>query len=237
MTPFECVYGMNPLTPLDLTLFPCELVNRLDGNIRAEAMNKIHEKVRLKLEKKNQEVAIRVNKGRRRLVLEPRKWVWVHLRKERFPNQRKAKIIPREDGLFQVLKRINDNAYQIDLPSDYQVHSTFNNFYLSPVDILDVHEATNLRTNSLQDGEDDTSVKSRPFTRIQDKELQQFQSLFMHLKACESVMHPTKEGYLMGVELLIEALDDVEACGSLLKVPDVVHTPGSDSSWLSACRG
>jgi len=35
--------------------------------------------------------------------------------KERFPNQRKSKLQPRGDGPFQVLERINDNAYKLTL--------------------------------------------------------------------------------------------------------------------------
>ena len=46
-------------------------------------------------------------------------WVWLHLRKDRFPNQRKSKIMPREDGPFQFLKRINDNAYELDMPDTF----------------------------------------------------------------------------------------------------------------------
>jgi len=48
------------------------------------------------------------------------------MRKERFPEQRKSKLQPRGDGPFQVLKRINDNAYKIELPSEYNVSTTFN---------------------------------------------------------------------------------------------------------------
>ncbi|CAL1359621.1 unnamed protein product [Linum trigynum] len=33
------------------------------------------------------------------------------MRKERFPQQRRSKLLPRGDGPFQVLTRINDNAY------------------------------------------------------------------------------------------------------------------------------
>ncbi|XP_027156432.1 uncharacterized protein LOC113757267, partial [Coffea eugenioides] len=66
-SPFEIVYGFNPLTPLDLSPLP---------------------------------------------------WVWLHLRKERFPVQRRNKLFPRGDGPFQVIKRINDNAYKLDLPDD-----------------------------------------------------------------------------------------------------------------------
>ncbi|XP_052727683.1 uncharacterized protein LOC128194996, partial [Vigna angularis] len=60
LSPFEVVYGFNPITPLDLLPLPL---------------------------------------------------VWLHLRKERFPSQRKSKLSPRGDGPFKVVKRINDNAY------------------------------------------------------------------------------------------------------------------------------
>jgi len=52
------------------------------------------------------------------MVFEPEDWVWLHLRKDRFPSQRKSKLQPRGDGPFKVLERINDNAYKIDLPSE-----------------------------------------------------------------------------------------------------------------------
>ena len=34
--------------------------------------------------------------------------------------------MPRVDVPFEVLKRINDNADKVDLPSDYGVSATFN---------------------------------------------------------------------------------------------------------------
>ena len=46
--------------------------------------------------------------------------------KEWFPNQKKSKLQPCGDGPFQVLERINDNAYKIDLPGEYSVSATFN---------------------------------------------------------------------------------------------------------------
>jgi len=76
------------------------------------------------------------------------------LRKERFPTQRKSKLLPRGDGPFQILKRINNNAYELDLPSSYYVSNSFNVSDLSPFDI----GLKNLWSNSLQEGEDDKDV-------------------------------------------------------------------------------
>ncbi|GJY27448.1 reverse transcriptase domain-containing protein [Tanacetum coccineum] len=52
--------------------------------------------------------------------------------KERFPAGRFSKLQARSDGPFQVLQRINDNAYKIELPGEYNVSGTFNVADLSP---------------------------------------------------------------------------------------------------------
>jgi len=74
----------------------------------------------------------RANKGRKKMLFEPGDLVWVHLRKDCFPEQRKSKLQPRADGPFKVLRKINDNAYEIDLPSSYGASSRFNVADLSP---------------------------------------------------------------------------------------------------------
>ena len=53
--------------------------------------------------------------------------VWLHLCKERFPNECKSKILPRADGPFKVLACYNDNAYKVDIPREkYNVSDIFN---------------------------------------------------------------------------------------------------------------
>ena len=73
-------------------------------------VKKLHETVRQQIQKRNEHYAKKANKGHRRVVFQPGEWVWVHLRKERFSSHRHSKLIPRGDGPFQVLERINDNA-------------------------------------------------------------------------------------------------------------------------------
>jgi len=148
MTPFEVVYDFCPLTPLDLTPLSQDVVLSLDGSKRAEAMKKLHEKVRLHLEKNNQEVAKKANKGHKRIVFEPGDLVWVHFRKERFTTHCKTKLMPRGDGPFPVVERLNDNAYKVSLPPEYQVHNTFNVCDLSPFPTVADDDPSNLRTNS-----------------------------------------------------------------------------------------
>ena len=40
--------------------------------------------------------------------------------------------MPRGDGPFRVLEKINNNAYKIELPGEYGVSYTFNVSNLSP---------------------------------------------------------------------------------------------------------
>jgi hypothetical protein len=67
-----------------------------------------------------------MNKHRKKVLFAPEDVVWIHLRKERFSDQHKSKLMPRGDGPFRILAKINDNAYKIDLPPSYGVSNTFN---------------------------------------------------------------------------------------------------------------
>jgi hypothetical protein len=61
----------------------------------------------------------------------------VHIQKERFPEQKRYKLMPRGDEPFQILERINDNAYKVDIPGEYDVNSTFNVYDFSLFDVDD----------------------------------------------------------------------------------------------------
>jgi hypothetical protein len=57
--------------------------------------------------------------------------------------QRKTNLDPKAEEPFQVLERINDNAYSIDLLGEYQVFATFNVADLSPFDNVEADSRTN----------------------------------------------------------------------------------------------
>ncbi|XP_065871915.1 uncharacterized protein [Euphorbia lathyris] len=121
-----------------------------DGVKKAELVQSIHEKVRKHIEENNRRVASKVNQHRKRVVFAPGDLVWVHFRKERFPGLRKNKLQPRGDGPFRVLERVNDNAYKIDLPGEYNVSATFN------VTDLSFYDAeSDSRPNPLEEGGSD----------------------------------------------------------------------------------
>ena len=58
--------------------------------------------------------------------------MWLHLRKERFPNERKSKLLPRANGPFKVLARYDNNAYKIDVPRDKYNMSDISTSTISP---------------------------------------------------------------------------------------------------------
>jgi hypothetical protein len=74
----------------------------------------------------NQKYQIVGSKGRKEVKLEPGHLVWLQLRKERFPNLRKSKLMFRADGPFKILEKINDTTYKLELPLEFGVTPTFN---------------------------------------------------------------------------------------------------------------
>ena len=172
---FEIVFGFNPLTPLDLLPLPINEMTSLDGQKKAEMVKKLHESVRQHIEKKNEQYATKANKSRQQVLFEPGDWVWVHMRKERFPARKRSKLHPRRDGPFQVLERINDNAYKLDLPGEYNISATFNVSNLSPFDVGD-----DLRMNPFEERVNDENQQAlkdpllvlvRPITRVRSKKI------------------------------------------------------------------
>lgn len=86
----------------------------------------VHQKVKNDLEKRTELYVKQTNNGRKNITFESGDWLWLHIMPERFPTQKISMLAPRGDGPFKILEKINDNAYCIDLPGEFQIASTFN---------------------------------------------------------------------------------------------------------------
>jgi len=61
----------------------------------------------------------------------------MHICKERFSEPKRSKLLMIGYGQFQILEIINDNAYKVDLLSEYGVTTIFNVYDLSLFDVGD----------------------------------------------------------------------------------------------------
>jgi hypothetical protein len=98
----------------------------------------------------------------------------MHLRKDRFPELRKSKLMPRGAGPYKILEKINDNAYKLELPPEFRVSPTFNIADLKPY--FGEEDELESRTTPLQEGEDDEDITSihtinGPITRSRARQL------------------------------------------------------------------
>ena len=127
----------------------------------------------------NEKYRIASSKGRKEVKLEPGDLVWLHLCKDRFPELRKSKLMSHAVGRFKVFQKINDNAYKLELPTDFGVSPTFNISDLCPY--LGEDDEMPSRTTSIQEGEDDEDIPTHddpsiaiqgPITRARARQLQ-----------------------------------------------------------------
>jgi hypothetical protein len=106
--------------------------------------------------------------------LEPGDLVRVHLRKDRFPDLQKSKLMPHAARPFKVLEKINDNAYKLELPPEFGVSPTFNISDLKPY--MGEEDELELRMTPIQEGEDDEDTSplhtmQGPITRARARQL------------------------------------------------------------------
>ena len=70
------------------------------------------------------------------------------------PYSKEVQTSSKRGWSFQVIRKINNNTYELDLPPSYNISNSFNVCDLSPLDV----GFKNLWMNSLQEGEDDEGV-------------------------------------------------------------------------------
>ena len=116
-----------------------------------------------------------------------------------------------------MLERINDNAYKLDLPGEYNVSTSFNVSNLSPFDVGD-----DLRTNPFQEGGNDENKEATqrdplhvpvgPITRAKAKRFKEalnglIQDTWADSELLKSKMSPHED---QGLTNVIKAIDWAE---------------------------
>jgi hypothetical protein len=123
MCPFIVVYGFEPQMALDLLPLPLHERVNMDIAKQADYIKKLHEDTRATIECQVLQQATQLNKNKKERIFEEGDLVWIHLHKDRFPQERNSKLKPLGEGPFQVLKRINNNAYVNDIPTSKYLES------------------------------------------------------------------------------------------------------------------
>ncbi|GJR88336.1 RNA-directed DNA polymerase [Tanacetum coccineum] len=153
-SPFKVVYGRNPITPLDLVPVPEVGQFSEEGADQSEQIKELHRSVRGQIIRHNEQYKGHADKHRKQVLYREGDLVWIHLYKERFLAGNFGKLKLRGDGPFRILKKINDNAYKIELLGHYNVSATFNVADLSPYK-GDSNDEPDSGLSLFQEGEDD----------------------------------------------------------------------------------
>lgn len=125
-SPFSIVYLKVPKHAMDLIELPKSLKRSSAAEDMAEQVQSVQKEVKQRLEKMNVKYKKAADKHRKVKVFSDGDMVMVFFRKERFPVGTYNKLKPKKYGPYQVLRKLNDNAYVIDLPESFNISRTFN---------------------------------------------------------------------------------------------------------------
>ncbi|WVZ71795.1 LOW QUALITY PROTEIN: hypothetical protein U9M48_020334 [Paspalum notatum var. saurae] len=124
-SPFSIVYTKVLRHVVDLLKLPSRENSRSAASF-ANNYSDLFKEVHNVLEASNQKYKQLADKRRRPMSFEVGYRVMVYLRKERLPAGVHGKLRQRKYGPFSILKKINNNAYAVDLPRKMNISNTFN---------------------------------------------------------------------------------------------------------------
>jgi len=76
MCPFEVVYGLRLITPLDLLPLPLQECTNMEASKRAEYVKSIHMKTKQEIEKKSKYYAAKANKNPKKMIFAHGDLIW-----------------------------------------------------------------------------------------------------------------------------------------------------------------
>jgi len=118
ISPFSIVYQKVPHYLLYLAKLTIGNKFSSATSAVAEQTIDVQKKVRARLEKSNARYKAVANKKMREKVFKERDMIMIYLRKKIISTGTYNKLKPKKYDPFKIVKKINDNAYIVDLPSD-----------------------------------------------------------------------------------------------------------------------
>nr|GMD01401.1 zf-CCHC domain-containing protein [Ipomoea batatas] len=125
-SPFSVVYTKTPRHAVDLLHLPKVDGMHKSASNMAEQVKNVQEEVKAKLIASNAKYKAAADKKRRQQVFQVGEQVLIYLRKERYPAGTFHKLSPKKYGPFEIVRKINDNAYVVDIPDEWKISKTFN---------------------------------------------------------------------------------------------------------------
>ena len=125
-SPFQVNTERNPNLPIDLVPLPELKSTSAEAIDYTTDLIEIHQQTKARITAYNTKIKGAADARRRPLTYQVGDLVMVRLRLERYAMEKAHKLHPRAAGPFSVRRIINPNAYDVEIPSDWGISSTFN---------------------------------------------------------------------------------------------------------------
>jgi len=126
LSPNEVVHGHTARVSLDLAPLPPTFRTSQFAHDYALHLHDLHKEIERKLHSTYDLYAANANRHKRAISFKVDDLVMVRLNPERLPSGTVKKLADRRTGPFRVVKRIGQNAYELDLPSVWGANPVFN---------------------------------------------------------------------------------------------------------------
>ena len=125
-SPFQVNTGRNPNLRVDLVPLPSLKASSTEAVNYATDLTEIHHQAKERITAYNSKIKGTVDARRRFLAYQVGDMVMIRLRPECYAMEKAHKLHPRAAGPLSVRRVINSNAYDIAIPPDWGISSTFN---------------------------------------------------------------------------------------------------------------